>query len=92
MSGASVSESENSIGVDCCQRNAASNVGLGTASPNEKLEVAGNLAVRKGDKLLLDADDATRDTYLIRNAGATTVSWFVDGVELAMLKKQTEVR
>jgi len=69
-----------------------SNPLIGTTSPGAKLDVAGNLAVRKGDKLLLDADDATADTYLIRNTGATTVSWFVDGVELAVFKKQTEVR
>jgi len=67
-------------------------VGIGTTSPGAKLDVAGNVAVRKGDKLLLDSDDTTADTYVLRNTGATTVSWFVDGVELAVFKKQTEVR
>ena len=68
------------------------NVGIGTTTVNEKLHVIGNIAVRMGDKLLLDADDGTRDTYVMRNTGATTVSWFVDGTEIATLKKQTEVR
>ncbi|GEM_PF-6970333 len=29
---------------------------------------------------------------VIRNSGATTISWFVDATEIAVLKKQTEVR
>ena len=69
------------------------NVGIGTTAPAvAKLQVAGDAAIRRGDKLLLDADDGTADTYLVRNTGATTVSWFVDGTEIATLKKQTEVR
>ena len=53
--------------------------------------VTGNVSIRRADKLILDSDD-TSDTYIIRNSSATTMSWFIDGTEIAILKKQTEVR
>jgi|GEM_PF-5264234 len=63
-------------------------------SPNfgtQNIVTNGNISIRRADKLILDSDD-TSDTYIIRNSGAATISWFIDNTEIAIFKKQTEVR
>jgi len=67
------------------------NVGIGSTTPGAKLDVVGDMRVRRGDKLVLDADDSA-DTYMMRNAGATTTSMFVDASEIVIFRKQIEVR
>ena len=59
---------------------ASGNVGIGTASPAAKLEVAGNVAVRKGDRLILDSNDATVDSYVTYDAATGRIEEYLDGV------------
>ena len=64
------------------------NVGIGVASPTAaKLQIAGNTAVRTGDKLIVDSDD-TGDSYIAHNNANDYISLYIDGFECARIKKK----
>ena len=63
-------------------------VGIGTTNPSAgKLQVAGDTAMRSADKVILDSDD-TADSYLAHNNAGNYVSFFIDGLECARIKKK----
>lgn len=56
-------------------------VGIGTATPGEKLDVFGNVAVRSDDKIFLEG--AGSDTYIHYNTTSGDVEIFKNGVKVA---------
>ena len=67
------------------------NVGIGTAAPLAKLEVAGTMKINDDatlptdKKIILDGNDGS-DSYLVHNNAGNYVSLFVDGEEVARFK------